>query len=102
MTPPDPSPSDQPPLPDDAEAPGELDGPEAGSTVPALKSTSGESVGAAVGSFMSGLEQQIFQRRPPAVELVRQAQPVRAVSGDGLEITISVPDASPADPDRKR
>lgn len=102
MTSPDPSPSDPVPSPDPADDADELEETEAGSTTPALKSRSGESVGAAVGSFMSGLEQQIFQRRPPAVELVRQAQPTRALSGDGLEITISVPEAGTSDPDRKR
>jgi hypothetical protein len=56
-----------------------------------LRATRGESIGAAVGSFMGGIEQQVFQRRPPAVELVRQATPVRGTSGAGLQITIDVP-----------
>lgn len=58
----------------------------------ALKPMRGESVAAAVGSFMAGIEQQVFQRRPPAIELVQEVQPVRGVSGDGLEITISLPE----------
>jgi hypothetical protein len=67
-------------------------------TPDALKPVRGESVAAAVGSFMAGIEQQVFQRRPPAIELIQEAQPVRGVSGDGLEITISLPD--PGAPER--
>lgn len=68
----------------------ELDAGEPGAD--ALKPMRGESVAAAVGSFMAGIEQQVFQRRPPAIELVQEVQPVRGVSGDGLEITISLPE----------
>ena len=63
----------------------------------ALKPVRGESVASAIGSFMAGIEQQVFQRRPPAIELVQEAQPVRGVSGDGLEITISLPEPSPSE-----
>jgi hypothetical protein len=56
-----------------------------------LKRTRGEAIGVAVGSFMGGIEQMVFQRRPPAIELVRQAQPVRATTGDGRELTIELP-----------
>lgn len=76
----------------DAEPEPELElGPE-GSGADALKPMRGESVAAAVGSFMAGIEQQVFQRRPPAIELVQGVQPVRGTSGDGLEITISLPE----------
>lgn len=64
---------------------------------PALKGSAGESVGAAVGSFMAGIEQQIFQRRPPGVELVQEHAHHRGTSTEGLEITIDVP---PVDPER--
>ena len=64
---------------------------------PALKGSAGESVGAAVGSFMAGIEQQIFQRRPPGVELVQEHAHHRGTSAEGLEITIDVP---PVDPER--
>jgi hypothetical protein len=82
--------------------PDTLDGDAREPRSDALRDTRTESFGAAIGSFMAGLEEQIFQRRPPAVELVRQAQPVRMVSGEGMEITISVPDAIPpaGDPER--
>ena len=63
----------------------------------ALKPVRVESVASAIGSFMAGIEQQVFQRRPPAIELVQEAQPVRGVSGDGLEITISLPEPSPSE-----
>jgi hypothetical protein len=63
-------------------------------TADALRSVRGESVASAIGSFMAGIEQQVFQRRPPAIELVQEAQPVRGISGDGLEITISLPEPS--------
>jgi hypothetical protein len=82
-------PTDDLPVPD---APDALD---ADDTPDALKPMRGESVAAAVGSFMAGIEQQVFQRRPPAIELVQEVQPVRGVSGDGLEITISLPEPDP-------
>jgi hypothetical protein len=62
---------------------------------PALRTSKGESVGAAVGSFMAGIEQQVFQRRPPGVELVREHAPIRGTSSDGLEVTIDVPPLPP-------
>lgn len=62
---------------------------------PALKASKSESVGAAVGSFMAGIEQQIFQRRPPAVELVQEHSHRRGTSSEGLEITIDVPPPHP-------
>lgn len=58
---------------------------------PALKAGTGGSVATAVGSFMAGIEQQVFQRRPPAVELVQEHAPIRGTSAAGLEITIDVP-----------
>jgi hypothetical protein len=89
--------TDEPDLPEQPEQ--HPEGPGDPSDVPdALKPVRGESVAAAVGSFMAGIEQQVFQRRPPAIELVQQAQPVRGISGDGLEITISLPD--PGAPER--
>jgi hypothetical protein len=88
-------PTDDPELPA-PEAPDTLAALEdADDTPDALKPMRGESVAAAVGSFMAGIEQQVFQRRPPAIELVQEVQPVRGVSGDGLEITISLPEPDP-------
>lgn len=77
----------------DPERPGDAGAPDPDAP-DALRSVSGESAAAAIGSFMGGIEQQVFQRRPPAIELVQQAQPVRGISGDGLEITISLPEPS--------
>jgi hypothetical protein len=65
--------------------------PEAPTTAP-LRRSRGEVVGSAVASFMGGIEQQVFQRRPPAIELVRQPAPVRGVTGDGRELTVVLPD----------
>jgi hypothetical protein len=70
------------------------DAPHPTDTADALRSVGGESAASAIGSFMAGIEQQVFQRRPPAIELVQEAQPVRGISGDGLEITISLPEPS--------
>ena len=67
-----------------------------------LRHTRSESIGAAVGSFLCGIEQAVFQRRPPAVELVRQATPVRGTTGDGLEVTIELPLPPDLDTDRRR
>ena len=60
-------------------------------TAGALRTSKGESVAAAVGSFMAGIEQQVFQRRPPGVELVQEHAPIRGTSASGLEVTIDVP-----------
>jgi hypothetical protein len=68
---------------------------EAEPTLAASPSSLGSSVAAAVGGFMGGIEQQVFHRRPPAIEVVRQATPVRGTSGEGVEVTI---DLSPPDP----
>ena len=62
---------------------------------PALKAARGESVAGAVGSFMAGIEQQVFQRRPPGVELVQEHSHSRGTSADGLEVTIEVPPLHP-------
>ncbi|MFN8622762.1 MAG: hypothetical protein U0869_18660 [Chloroflexota bacterium] len=67
-----------------------------------LRDTRSESFGAAIGSFMAGLEQQIFQKRPPAVEVIHEVQPSRMLSGEGLEVTISLPDPVPPKPDPER
>lgn len=68
------------PEPDDAET-----------AAPALKASRGESVATAVGSFMAGIEQQVFQRRPPTVELVQEHAHPRGTSAEGLEVTIEIP-----------
>ncbi len=86
------------PRPEEAQPPGPST-PQAEERTPgALRPVQGESVAAAVGSFMAGIEQQVFQRRPPAIELVRETQPVRGTSGEGLEITISLPGPTRPDP----
>jgi hypothetical protein len=87
-----------PMLPDPLDPEDATDAEDAASS-DALKPVRGESVAAAVGSFMAGIEQQVFQRRPPAVELVQEMQHARGITGDGLEITLHIPDLPPA-PDR--
>ena len=62
---------------------------------PALKAARGESVATAVGSFMAGIEQQVFQRRPPGVELVQEHAHQRGTSAEGLEVTIDIPPLRP-------
>ncbi len=68
---------------------------DADEPVPALKAAKGEAVATAVGSFMAGIEQQVFQRRPPAVELVQEHAHQRGTSSDGLEVTIDIPPLPP-------
>jgi hypothetical protein len=52
-------------------------------------------MGALIGGILGATEQQVFGRRPPAIELVRQATPVRGVAADGSHITLELPGPDP-------
>jgi hypothetical protein len=86
------------PVPADPATSDEEPGHEAVEATP-LATSRGSSMGALIGGILGATEQQVFGRRPPAIELVRQAAPVRGVAADGSRITIELPVLDPAAPD---
>lgn len=63
--------------------------------LPALRTSGFQQFGSVLGGVIAGIEHQVFGRKPPGEVQVRQAQPTRALTGDGNQVTLDFPDADP-------
>ena len=54
------------------------------------------SAGQTIGGILAGFDAQVFRAGKPPAELVREAEPVRGLTGqDGSLLSIEFPDAAP-------
>lgn len=60
--------------------------------LPALRTSGFQQFGSVLGGVIAGIEQQVFGRKPPGEVQIRQAQPTRALTGDGTEVTLDFPE----------
>lgn len=60
--------------------------------LPALRTSGFQQFGGVMGGVIAGIEQQVFGRKPPGEVQIRQAQPTRALTGDGTQVTLDFPE----------